>query len=918
MPSFEQHRPCLPRFFRSVLLLLLLATFLPVAPAAAAGEAELLNTVGSGPWVVRISVVDRGEIQALAAQLDVWAVYPKKGYMVAAVDFAEYQSLIAAGYQIEVDEELTATLGRPNVALRNQTSGIPGYPCYRTVEETFATAQAIVASHPDLATWTDIGDSWEKVQNPLVGYDLHVLRLTQSAVPGPKPIFFANFAIHAREYTTAELGTRFAEYLVESYGVDADVTWLLDHHEIHLLLQTNPDGRKKAETGLSWRKNTNNAYCSNTNSRGADLNRNWEFQWGCCGGSSGLACDATYRGAAPASEPEIQAVESYLRSIFPDQRPDDLVSPAPADATGVTIDIHSYGRLVLWPWGYTFDASPNDTAFTTLGRKLAFFNGHTPQQGSDLYVVDGGSKDFSYGELGVAGFAFELGTAFFESCNYFEQNILEQNLASLLYAAKVARTPYLTPAGPDALATSVPPQAFVAGDLVSLTATLDDTRFNQSNGTEATQSIAAAEYTVDTPPWDGGATPLAMSAADGSFNTGVEGVTATVDTAGLAVGRHTLFIRGEDSLGNQGAISAVFVHIIDPAVAPTVQGTVLDAETGLPVAATVAVGSFEAQTDAGGFYSLQVPAGTYDVTALASGYQSDTTLGVVAVDFATVTEDFDLAPFTGVLADDVEAGNLGWTAGGSWAITTAEAFSPSHSWTDSPGSLYANNTSSSLTSGSFDLQGLVGVNLTFRHRHDFEPGFDFGRVEVSTNGGGSWTEVMAVTGDSGAEWARAEISLAALDNAADARIRFRVTSDGSVQAEGWYLDDILLRGVATGNTPPNVTITSPANGSTFTEGQSILFTATAVDAQDGDLAASLAWSSSLDGPLGTGASVSTTLSIGTHTVTAAVTDSGSLSGSDAITVTVEGACLPIGASCSSDGDCCSNKCRGKGGSKTCR
>ena len=53
-------------------------------------------------------------------------------------------------------------------------------------------------------------------------------------------------AIHAREYTTAELTTRFAEHLVNNYNVDADITWLLDHFELHLVPQANPDGRKIA------------------------------------------------------------------------------------------------------------------------------------------------------------------------------------------------------------------------------------------------------------------------------------------------------------------------------------------------------------------------------------------------------------------------------------------------------------------------------------------------------------------------------------------------------------------------------------------------------------------------------------------------------------------------------------------------
>lgn len=87
-------------------------------------------------------------------------------------------------------------------------------------------------------------------------------------------------------------------------------------------------------------------YCSDSDSRGADLNRNFDFQWGCCGGSSSWERSSTYRGPSPASEPEIQALQASIATIFPDQRPDELVTPAPEDATGVAIDVHSYGRLL--------------------------------------------------------------------------------------------------------------------------------------------------------------------------------------------------------------------------------------------------------------------------------------------------------------------------------------------------------------------------------------------------------------------------------------------------------------------------------------------------------------------------------------------------------------------------------------------
>jgi hypothetical protein len=91
----------------------------------------------------------------------------------------------------------------------------------------------------------------------------------------------------------------------------------------------------------------------------------------------------------------------------------------------------------------------------------------------------------------------------------------------------------------------------------------------------------------------------------------------------------------------------------------------------------------------------------------------------------------------------------------------------------------------------------------------------------------------------------------------------------------------------TSNTLPAVAITAPVDGATVTEGTVLTFTGTASDAEDGDITGALSWSSSLDGPLsGSGGSVMATLSVGTHTITASVTDAGGLSGSAAITVMV--------------------------------
>jgi len=88
------------------------------------------------------------------------------------------------------------------------------------------------------------------------------------------------------------------------------------------------------------------------------------------------------------------------------------------------------------------------------------------------------------------------------------------------------------------------------------------------------------------------------------------------------------------------------------------------------------------------------------------------------------------------------------------------------------------------------------------------------------------------------------------------------------------------------NTPPSVTITSPANGASFPSSASITFSGSASDTEDGDLTGTLAWTSSIDGSIGTGGSFNAVLSAGTQTITASVTDSGGLTGTASITITV--------------------------------
>lgn len=754
----------------------------------------------SGPSqrVLRVAVDDRAQLDRLAQEFDLWGYDAVSEEAILQVSDAQLDALVAQVESFEVDLERTATLARLGQPLAGQQGGIPGFPCYRTVEETFASAENLTLTHPHLATWIDIGDSWEKTQNPEAGYDLFVLRLTRGVSSRIKPRLFVNTGLHAREYATAELATRFAEHLVAHYDRDPDITWLLDHHEVHLLLHANPDGRKRAEGGFSWRKNANNDYCTGSSSRGADLNRNFGFQWNCCGGSSDDECSNLYHGAAASSEPEIQAIETYLRSIFPDQRPPDLDQPAADDARGIMLDIHSFGEDVLWSWGFVTPPppEPNGSALYTLGRKYGFFTHYRPQHGS-FNTVDGATKDFAYGELGVPGFTIELGTDFFEDCKDFDNIIVRDNVQALIYAAKAVRLPYLLPAGPDVVSPTVPPTAIGAGEPVALRARVDDGRYTSLNGSEPVQDVAAAAVFVDVPPWREGAVGLPLEAVDGAFDSSEEEVVAVLDTASLAPGRHLLFVQGQDAVGSVGVVSAAFLHVIDPQRAPIIEGFLQEAITGQPLAGTVRLGDFEASSDPGtGFYRMQVPAGTYEVVAETAGHARQSLLRQLD-DFSTVEQSFALRPYVDVLSDDAEGSGPPWTADAPWARSDEVSLSPRHAWSDSPGGDYDTSTDISLTSPLLDLSGLEETVLVFHQLVDIEQHRDYGLVQVSLDDGGTWQTVAVESGeDRDRAWQRREVPLPQLDGRSQVRLRFRLDSDSFTVADGWHLDDIQLRALA--------------------------------------------------------------------------------------------------------------------------
>ncbi len=795
-----------------------------LALVALTGSLSMGDSAASAPpepVVVRLYFTDQDHLNAVAGELDIWEVHREAGYAVAAVRPAEYEWLLGLGYELEIDAEKTALLGiqAPLDArfhyFDDEYPNPNGLYMVDFLQETNG-------AHPGLTELIDIGDAWIG-QNGGYNRDMWVLRITnEDPAFGPieeKAAFFLLANIHAREVATPELAIRYIRYLLDGYGgeggygEDPDVTWLVDHNVAYVLVSQNPDGHWVDEQNTSEyrRKNMNDDECS-YGDFGIDLNRNHSFFWGCCGGSSGNPCSETYRGTERASEPETQAFQEFFATVMLDQNgpngDDEYPDAAPMDTTGIFLSLHSYSDLVLWPWDLPVPP-PNQGEMTVIGRKLSYFTGYEP--GSVGYPVDGSTDDWTYGKFGIPSYTFEVGSSggscggFFPAYGCIDgidgmpRSFWAETGPALLYIHKIARTPYMTAYGPDTQDVLAVPGVVAPGTPVELTATVADHRYQN----DPLQPVAGAEYFVDAPGQDGAGTP--MSPVDGAWGELSEEVVATVDTTDLEHGQHYILVHGLNESGDWGPFSAVFLTIMEEGVSPVIQGYVRDAGNSAPLEATITAGPYQAYTDPGtGFYSMTVISGTYDLTAVATDYVTATIEGLEANNYEVITQDFDLYPFCGVFVDQVEFGNMGWTADEPWAITDEYSNSPTHSWTDSPGGDYEPNIDIYLTSPAFDLSEQSGITLSFWHAYDLQDGWAHGYVEYTTDGN-NWVEVADFNGEHNPPlpWSQEVIPLPELDGASTAQVRFHL-STFYVPADGWYIDDVVLAGGGPACTLPPV------------------------------------------------------------------------------------------------------------------
>ncbi|MFJ8006521.1 M14 family metallopeptidase [Streptomyces fagopyri] len=270
---------------------------------------------------------------------------------------------------------------------------------YHNYAEANAEIDQRLAAHPGIMSKRVIGKSYQ-------GRDIIAVKVSDNvATDENEPEVLLTFHQHAREHLTVEMALYLLRELGAGYGSDSRVTNMVNNREIWIVPDLNPDGGEyDIATGSyrSWRKNRQPN--SGSSYVGTDLNRNWNYRWGCCGGSSGSTSSETYRGASAESAPEVKVVADFVRGR--------VVGGKQQIRAG--IDFHTYSELVLWPFGYTTaDTATGMTAddaaaFKAVGRKMAASNGYTPEQSSDLYITDGSIDDYLWGTQKIFDFTFEM------------------------------------------------------------------------------------------------------------------------------------------------------------------------------------------------------------------------------------------------------------------------------------------------------------------------------------------------------------------------------------------------------------------------------------------------------------------------------------------------------------------------------
>ena len=388
--------------------------------------AALISPAAAGP-----TKIARQKLQMYEAVVDAATVelLTSEGYDVASIEDVaggfrvilviypfERHGLEKRGIDLKVwrnDAGLTAR----TLAAKQQKAGFKVWMDYDGPDGFRQYMTDLEATNEDILDLEVVGQTYgtdPQGDGPDIPRDIVALRLTaneEASADGSKPAVLYSSTVHAREWIAGEVNRRLLEWFIKGWREKKPrVMNVLRTTELWFVLIQNPDGYQYTfdpQGDRLWRKTLRDndpdgggpATPDNriTLLDGVDGNRNFPEHWKYDDeGSASLVSDETYRGPSPGSEPETQALDEVL----------DRARPA------YHISYHSFGELLLYPFGYQVNTpSADDPLFVAWAGtdKKPAVQGYDPGVGADLYTTNGEQTDYAYSAYGALSITPELG-----------------------------------------------------------------------------------------------------------------------------------------------------------------------------------------------------------------------------------------------------------------------------------------------------------------------------------------------------------------------------------------------------------------------------------------------------------------------------------------------------------------------------
>ena len=314
-------------------------------------------------------------------------------------DRVEVQVILSGDQAAQLNAEGAELVVKDPAAQRRSLQATDGvyrqyYPEGGLLDELMNQA----AAYPGIAQFRVIGQT-------TTGQDIGAVRVTKGvakAKDGKKPTTVYVGAQHAREWITPEMVRRLLDRMLTSYGSDPRITDIIDSTELWFVPVANPAGYDFSFTDGQrlWRKNVrdNNGDGVITTGDGVDLNRNFPTRWGYDNeGSSPNPASETYRGTAPGSEPETQALDALFKKLTPE----------------FLVNYHSAAELLLHGIGWQVATpSPDDVIYEAMVGDDAnpAIPGYDPDISAELYTTNGDTDSHLQEKYGTLGFTPEMTT----------------------------------------------------------------------------------------------------------------------------------------------------------------------------------------------------------------------------------------------------------------------------------------------------------------------------------------------------------------------------------------------------------------------------------------------------------------------------------------------------------------------------